>query len=403
MPWALGSEVHVDNLHVRQNMRIDGKDEIASNAADIATNTTAIALNTAKVSYPGPPSWEDVTSKPDLQVALTVNNTTSPTFNGVYHVYGGLHLNGSTLTYVPQPIAGIYAPLASPTFIGTISLPSTTSIGDVSSAEIAHLNGVTSSIQTQLNNKQAAGSYQVALETPVVAAASGAGNLTLTSSAGYNTLLTFTPPDLSIYAPLSDPTFITRIQTPYVYNSGQLGLYGGGAGSGADIVLVSYTAKYHANAHYFYNKHGANFPNNSSYGLFVSGANVHQSDDRLKHNETTITDALATVRKLNPKRYQKTFVLKDANFMGELADGYMDEAGFIAQEVLQIPELAYCVKEGLYYDPSTSAQTEETVYYLNYQDLFVHAVAALKELDAKVTSQAAHLGALEARLAAAGL
>ena len=36
-------------------------------------------------------------------------------------------------------------------------------------------------------------------------------------------------------------------------------------GSGADIVLESYNAKYHANAHYFYNKHGANFPNNSSY------------------------------------------------------------------------------------------------------------------------------------------
>ena len=42
---------------------------------------------------------------------------------------------------------------ADPTFTGTVVLPTTTSIGDVSSTEIGQLNGVTSSIQTQLNDK----------------------------------------------------------------------------------------------------------------------------------------------------------------------------------------------------------------------------------------------------------
>lgn len=37
------------------------------------------------------------------------------------------------------------------TFSGTVALPATTSIGDVSSTEIGYLDGVTSSIQTQLN------------------------------------------------------------------------------------------------------------------------------------------------------------------------------------------------------------------------------------------------------------
>lgn len=41
------------------------------------------------------------------------------------------------------------APLASPTFTGTVVLPSDTSIGDVSAAEVGYLNGVTSAIQTQ--------------------------------------------------------------------------------------------------------------------------------------------------------------------------------------------------------------------------------------------------------------
>jgi len=45
------------------------------------------------------------------------------------------------------------SPLASPTFTGTVTLPSTTSIGGITSTEIGYLDGVTSSIQTQLDNK----------------------------------------------------------------------------------------------------------------------------------------------------------------------------------------------------------------------------------------------------------
>lgn len=45
------------------------------------------------------------------------------------------------------------APIVSPTFTGTVVLPSTTSIGDVSSTELGYLDGVTSSVQTQLNLK----------------------------------------------------------------------------------------------------------------------------------------------------------------------------------------------------------------------------------------------------------
>jgi hypothetical protein len=46
-----------------------------------------------------------------------------------------------------------YAPLSGPTFTGTVVLPSTTSIGDVSSTELGYVNGVTSAIQTQLDAK----------------------------------------------------------------------------------------------------------------------------------------------------------------------------------------------------------------------------------------------------------
>ena len=46
-----------------------------------------------------------------------------------------------------------YAPLSGPTFTGTVTLPSTTSVGSVSDTELGYLNGVTSDIQTQLNAK----------------------------------------------------------------------------------------------------------------------------------------------------------------------------------------------------------------------------------------------------------
>ena len=45
------------------------------------------------------------------------------------------------------------APTANPTFTGTVTLPSTTSIGNVSSIEFSYLDGVTSAIQTQLDLK----------------------------------------------------------------------------------------------------------------------------------------------------------------------------------------------------------------------------------------------------------
>jgi hypothetical protein len=45
------------------------------------------------------------------------------------------------------------APKFSPTFTGTVVLPGTTSIGDVSSTELGYVNGVTSGIQAQIESK----------------------------------------------------------------------------------------------------------------------------------------------------------------------------------------------------------------------------------------------------------
>lgn len=46
----------------------------------------------------------------------------------------------------------IKAPKESPTFTGTVVLPTTTSIGNISSTELEYIGGVTSPVQTQINN-----------------------------------------------------------------------------------------------------------------------------------------------------------------------------------------------------------------------------------------------------------
>lgn len=61
-----------------------------------------------------------------------------------------------TLNVTGSVSGGVIATLASPTFTGTVTLPSTTSIGNVSSTEIGYLDGVTSAIQSQLNAKEPA-------------------------------------------------------------------------------------------------------------------------------------------------------------------------------------------------------------------------------------------------------
>ena len=95
-------------------------------------------------------------------VAQTITNgvtTTAPSQDAVFDaldlkvdkVVGSRLITsaeGTSISDIPNK-----APLASPTFTGTVVLPSTTSIGNVSATEIDYLDGVASNVQNQLNNK----------------------------------------------------------------------------------------------------------------------------------------------------------------------------------------------------------------------------------------------------------
>jgi hypothetical protein len=75
-------------------------------------------------------------------------NTTSFLSNVSVDTYGRVtNKEFSTVSF-----AG-FAPLANATFTGTITLPSTTAIGNVTATEIGYVDGVTSAIQTQIDLK----------------------------------------------------------------------------------------------------------------------------------------------------------------------------------------------------------------------------------------------------------
>jgi uncharacterized protein YoxC len=124
--------------------------------ADLVTentnqNTSIDTLNTS------------LTSKAPLENPTFTGTVVLPTTTSVGDVSSAElgHLNGVTSSIQDQidakldsgVAAGTYAPLNDPTFGGTVVLPSTTSIGDVSATEIDYLVGVTSAIQTQIDSK----------------------------------------------------------------------------------------------------------------------------------------------------------------------------------------------------------------------------------------------------------
>jgi hypothetical protein len=160
------------------------------------------------------------------------------------------------------------------------------------------------------------------------------------------------------------------------------------------------------------------FSNMAVTTLTVTSSFTNNSDDRLKHNEVIINNGLEVIDQLTPKFYQKTLDMLDAHYYGDLSGHtWIYEAGLIAQEVLQVPDLSFAVSGGDYYEsvmrydlsyndisnndtsynfrpPITRTNYYEVSknlikqsYGLNYTSVFVYGLAAIKELHQKVKAQ----------------
>ena len=123
--------------------------------------------------------------------------------------------------------------------------------------------------------------------------------------------------------------------------------------------------------------------------IYVNGVQKFTSDDRLKHNETLIIDALSAIRKLSPQVYDKASEFNDTT-------NTFREAGFIAQEVYEIPELKDFVNL-----PETDPDNPNPspFWSLNYSSIFTYNIQAVKELDSIVQNQQTEINDLKSKIA----
>lgn len=148
------------------------------------TNSVATSTHTHAIT----PSLDLIkTATAQFQVPVTGATPFTPTWTSSANIYGSGGLNSLTYqqaglikmtgnnTFILDTTA--YAPKASPIFTGTVVLPSDTSIGSVTSTEIGYLDGVTGSIQTNLDLK-------APLASPTF---TGTPSLTTTPTVGDNT------------------------------------------------------------------------------------------------------------------------------------------------------------------------------------------------------------------------
>ena len=125
-------------------------------------------------------------------------------------------------------------------------------------------------------------------------------------------------------------------------------------------------------------------------GSVTANGSLLSSDDRIKHNEEPITNALSTISKLKPKHYFKTTSLYDESHHFRVNNNnepinifskplvinkdYTIETGIIAQELLDIPELKFAVQN-------------TTPLGVDYNSIHCTHIAATNELHQLVKSQ----------------
>lgn len=143
--WSIGEIVTADDFQSYV------QNQVVQIYAGTAARSTALGTSVAEgmvsylsdsdtVQFYNGTAWANISSPGDITEVTAGTGLT-----------GGGDAGAVTLNVDYSAVAS--AVLASPTVTGTATLPSTTSIGSVSSTEIGYLDGVTSAIQTQLNAK----------------------------------------------------------------------------------------------------------------------------------------------------------------------------------------------------------------------------------------------------------
>ena len=251
----------------------------------------------------------------------------------------------------------------------------------LTNTELSYLDGVTSNIQTQLNSKGGA---------TITTGASG----TINNQRGAWKAINWGHTD-TLYASINEGNTVFSMINMFTMSH---------VAAGPFVWLHGRISKYHnyydgtgpANSAAFDHAHNLNVCNLASGWMrmdtyFVGSVHFErgytQSDDRIKHNEKHIINAIEIIRQLNPLKYDKTSTAYDADYQGELHYPSVKEAGFIAQDVLNIPELECFVKKDDVPVFKHNETEQISIHTLDYNCIFTYSVAAVQELDVIVEKQ----------------
>jgi hypothetical protein len=191
----------------------------------VISGTVALPLTTSvgNVTQSQLQALSGVTSSVQDQISARAP-LASPTFtgtvSGVTKAMVGLADADNTsdaakpVSTATQSALDLKAPLASPTFTGTVGLPATTSIGLASAEEIATLNGAASNIQAQIDLKAPLASPTfTGTVSGITKAMVGLTNASDTSDLA-KPISTATQSALDLKAPLASPTFSGTVSLP---------------------------------------------------------------------------------------------------------------------------------------------------------------------------------------------
>lgn len=176
-------------------------------AISVTTNTydvygAAAAAQTAADGHSDYIVGQEVIAR-NQAIATSVSTHNSSTTS----VHGIADTSALALTATVNSGLALKANLAGPTFTGTVVLPATTSIGTVSATEIGYVDGVTSSIQTQIDSKSPINNPTfTGTVGGITKAMVGLGNVENTTDLN-KVISTATQDALNLKAPLASPTF----------------------------------------------------------------------------------------------------------------------------------------------------------------------------------------------------
>ena len=180
----------------------------------------------------------------------------------------------------------------------------------------------------------------------------------------------------AFFSPVGAEFKVTRADTVQAdFVKGTSGSMGIGFTQTDDNAADRRLIMFHSGGYFFFRQ----WNSNSTAAVMIAASQFYtSSDDRLKHNETDISNALTIVEQLKPQYYDKGEENKP--------DEWKKDAGFIAQEVLET-DMSFCVMK--------DDDDPDEMMSVNY-DMF-HAIwcQSIKELHDKNKQLEARLTALE--------